>query len=99
MPQVLLKAGTARNIPAHNPTACKPHQAYALSQMFDAVTLAAVKPGLLLKAADDSKVLQDLKSKEKVGALLLMRCPCCVSSSACGVQTTSTRSAWHSCCP
>ena len=65
--QVLVKAGTQRNIPEHHPTATLPHQAYVMKEMFSGGILEAARPGLLLKAADESAVLDDVRSKHKVG--------------------------------
>lgn len=66
--QVLARAAAQRNIPAHHPQASQPHKAYVLAEIFRGGALAAASPSMLLKAADDSAVAEQLRAKKRVCA-------------------------------
>ncbi len=70
--QVMQRTAAHRNIPAHNPQATGPEQAYVVTDMFPAGCLAALNIGMLLHASDKADLLKSLQDKRKVCSICVM---------------------------
>jgi hypothetical protein len=71
---VLARAAAARNVPPHDPTATRAHEAYRVRSFFTPAFWDALNAGQLLAASEDAEQMAKLRERGLVPGYVLSRC-------------------------
>eukprot|EP00983_Pelagomonas_calceolata_P112504 1159888-Pelagomonas_calceolata.AAC.5 len=73
-PQIMGQVSAARQLPPHNLEACNAWDAYPWETLVPGDAAGSIRPGRLLKAAQEYEVEQDMREKRKVRVGSAVRC-------------------------